>query len=51
MPGLHLGFGATFPEYTGASWSSRGQLIATNALGDVDLDGAPIIRSGRYIVS
>jgi len=51
MPGLHLGFGATFPETTGASWTARGQLLATNANSDVDLDGAPIIRSGRYILS
>ena len=50
MPGLHIGFGATFPEYTGASWNSRGQLMATSASSDVDLDGTPIIRSGRYIV-
>jgi aminopeptidase len=51
MPGLHLGFGATFPEYTGAAWNCRGQLVATGAASDVDLDGTPIIRSGRYIVS
>lgn len=51
MPGLHIGFGATFPEQTGASWTSRGQLVATCASGDVDLDGSPLLRSGRYIVS
>ncbi len=51
MPGLHIGFGATFPEHTGASWTSRGQLTATGASGDVDLDGSPLLRSGRYIVS
>ncbi len=51
MPGLHIGFGATFPEYTGATWNSRGQLLATSRSGDVDLDGTPIMRSGRYIVS
>jgi aminopeptidase len=51
MPGLHIGFGATFPEFTGATWTSRAQLLATSNAGDVDLDGTPIIRSGRYIVS
>ncbi len=51
MPGLHIGFGATFPEYTGATWNSRGQLLATSRSGDVDLDGVPIMRSGRYILS
>ena len=50
MPGLHIGFGATFPEHTGASWTSRGQLIASSAAGDVDLDATPLVRSGRYIV-
>lgn len=50
IPGLHLGFGATFPESTGASWTSRGQLVATSASGDVDLDGTPLLRSGRYMV-
>ncbi|MGH7281690.1 MAG: hypothetical protein ACRELY_09225 [Polyangiaceae bacterium] len=50
MPGLHIGFGATFPEHTGATWTSRGQLIASSASGDVDLDASPLVRSGRYIV-
>jgi leucyl aminopeptidase (aminopeptidase T) len=50
MPGLHLGFGATFPEQTGASWDAPTQLsmVATGA--DVDLDGSPLLRQGRYLV-
>ena len=51
LPGLHLAFGNTFPEQTGASWTARGQLTMTCANADVDLDGAPLLRSGRYMVA
>ena len=51
LPGLHVSFGTTLPEQTGASWSSRQQLAMTEAGADVDLDGAPLLRSGRYLVS
>lgn len=50
LPGLHLGFGATFPAQTGASWDSPSQLSFTSSGADVDLDGAPLLRSGRYLV-
>ena len=39
------------PEQTGASWSTRGQLPMTASLADVDLDGAPLLRAGRYMVT
>ncbi len=50
LPGLHLGFGATFPAQTGASWNAATQLSMTCVNGDVDLDGAPLLRSGRYVI-
>lgn len=50
LPGVHIGFGATFPEQTGATWDSPSQLSFTACGGDVDLDGAPLLRSGRYLV-
>jgi len=50
MPGLHLAFGATFKEQTGASWDATAQLSMSGTKGDVDLDGAPLLRSGRYLV-
>jgi aminopeptidase len=50
LPGLHLAFGATFKEQTGASWDASAQLMMCGARADVDLDGAPLLRSGRYLV-
>jgi aminopeptidase len=50
LPGLHLAFGATFKEQTGASWDAAAQLVMCGARADVDLDGAPLLRSGRYLV-
>jgi leucyl aminopeptidase (aminopeptidase T) len=51
IPGLHITFGSSVPEQTGASWSTRIQLPMTSAMGDVDLDGLPLMRSGRYMVT
>ena len=50
MPGLHLGFGATFPDQTGATWDAPTQMAVTATAGDVDLDGGPLLRNGRYLV-
>ncbi len=50
LPGLHLGLGSTFPEKTGAPSATRAQLSLTAASSDVDLDGAPLLRSGRYMI-
>jgi aminopeptidase len=49
MPGLTVGFGSTFREQTGASWDARTQITFTASHADVDLDGAPLLRHGRYI--
>jgi leucyl aminopeptidase (aminopeptidase T) len=51
LPGLHVNFGSTIPEQTMASWSSRTQLPMTGAAHDVDLDGLPLLRAGRYLVT
>ncbi|WP_394851148.1 hypothetical protein [Pendulispora rubella] len=50
LPGIHLGFGATYPEHTGATWSGRAQITAAASTSDVDLDGVPLVRSGRLLV-
>ncbi|GEM_PF-413205 len=50
LPGLHLGLGSTFPDKTGAPSTTRAQLSLTAAGSDVDLDGAPLLRSGRYMI-
>jgi aminopeptidase len=50
LPGLHITLGSTFPEVTGAPATTTAQLSLTSSGGDVDLDGAPLIRAGRYMV-
>ncbi len=49
MPGLHLMLGENYRDRTGATWTARGWLALTTAEGDVDLDGVPLIRRGRYV--
>ena len=51
MPGMHIGLGSTFADQTGASWNSRSQITFTCAQADVDIDGAPLLRRGRYIIT
>jgi leucyl aminopeptidase (aminopeptidase T) len=49
MPGLHVSLGNNYRERSGANWTARGQLAFTMASSDVDLDGLPLIRRGRYV--
>jgi leucyl aminopeptidase (aminopeptidase T) len=51
MPGLTLGFGDAFAEQTWAGLNISRQIRFTSAQADVDIDGAPVLRSGRYIIS
>jgi aminopeptidase len=51
MPGLTLGFGYSSSDQTGASSNASNQIKFTSAQADVDVDGVPVLRSGRYIVS
>lgn len=50
MPGLHLSFGKTYASETGAEWDSSAQVVAAQAFADIDLDGTPLLRAGRYLV-
>jgi leucyl aminopeptidase (aminopeptidase T) len=50
VPGLHLAFGATLADQTGAGWDAPTQLSMAGTQADVDLDGAPLLRQGRYLV-
>lgn len=50
MPGLHVAFGATLADQTGATWDAPTQLLLAAMNADVDLDGAPLLRQGRYLV-
>ena len=38
------------PAATGATWDSPTQMLCTATGSDVDLDGTPLLRSGRYLV-
>jgi leucyl aminopeptidase (aminopeptidase T) len=49
IPGVHLALGDPMPARTGATWSSHGQLAFAIAESDVDLDGQPLVRRGRYV--
>lgn len=50
LPGLHMSLGSTFSDATGAAPTTTAQLSLTSSGGDVDLDGAPLLRAGRYMV-
>ena len=49
LPGIHVALGEPFAAQSGATWSAHGQLAFAAASTDVDLDGAPLIRLGRYV--
>jgi aminopeptidase len=51
LPGLHISFGSVSPELTGATFQTRAHIMMTCAEADVDLDGAPLMRHGRYLVT
>lgn len=50
-PGLHLSFGSSLPELTGAPAGANAHFLASCAHADVDLDGTPLLRSGRFLPS
>lgn len=50
LPGIHLALGTTRSELTGASWDAREQLLLSAGRCDVDLDGAAVMRAGRYLL-
>jgi leucyl aminopeptidase (aminopeptidase T) len=50
LPGLHLSLGNTFPDMTGAEPGALSQLTMTTSGADLDLDGAQLLRAGRYLV-
>jgi len=51
LPGLHISLGSTFPEMTGAPSTTKAQISLTCAGSDVDLDGVPLLRNGRYMIA
>jgi aminopeptidase len=49
IPGVHLAFGNPYPEDTGATWTADTHLDIVSAGGDIDLDGQPLLRAGRFV--
>jgi hypothetical protein len=51
LPGLHIVFGQGIFDPPPAAFTTRAQLPMTGASADVDLDGAPLLRAGRYMIT
>lgn len=49
MPGFHLSLGHTAPEHTGAEHDSPVEVPLLIRRPDVDVDGTPVLRAGRYV--
>lgn len=50
LPGLHISLGSTYADVTGAPFTTSLYISLTSTGGDVDLDGAPLLRAGRYMI-
>ncbi|MBI5535868.1 MAG: hypothetical protein HY898_24325 [Deltaproteobacteria bacterium] len=50
LPGFHISLGMTFPQLTGASWSATNWIAFTSVNSDIEVDGAPILQGGRYLI-
>ena len=49
-PGLQIVFGWTNQTVTGATWSTQASLALAGSSGDLDVDGAALLRGGRYVL-
>lgn len=49
MPGFHVSLGHTRPEHTGASWSCPIEIPLLVRRADLDVDGTPVLRNGRFV--
>ncbi|MHB1006434.1 MAG: aminopeptidase [Chloroflexota bacterium] len=49
MPGIHVAFGNPYPRETGADWTSNVHVDIVSVGGDIALDGAPILRAGKFV--
>jgi leucyl aminopeptidase (aminopeptidase T) len=50
LPGLHISLGSTYADVTGAPFTTSLYISLTATGGDVDLDGTPLLRAGRYMI-
>jgi hypothetical protein len=49
IPGVHLSLGETFPQSTGATWTSKSWMAFTSVEHDADIDKTRVLRRGRYV--
>lgn len=49
IPGLHIAFGNPYPHETGADWSAKVHVDIVSVGGDIDLDGQPLLREGKFV--
>jgi len=50
LPSFHLSLGLTFPERTGATWSSSSWIAFTSVGADVWIDGTKVMGGGQFLV-
>lgn len=49
LPGLHIAFGDPYGHLTGADWQSDVHVDVIPFEVDVDVDGEPLLRAGRFV--
>lgn len=49
IPGVQLVFGWTNQKVTGASWTTVKSFCVNGSSGNLDVEGVPVLRSGRYL--
>jgi leucyl aminopeptidase (aminopeptidase T) len=49
LPGFHVVLGHPSPEHTGAEWDAAVEIPLLVRRADVDVDGTPVLRAGRYV--
>ena len=48
-PGVHVAFGNPYPEQAGATWRSSVHVDTIPTSCDIDVDGRPLMRAGRFL--
>ena len=51
IPGVHIAFGHPYSRYTGATWKSTTHIDVVGRRFDVEIDGTPIMRDGKYLTN
>ena len=48
-PGVHVAFGNPYPDETGATWRASVHVDTIPTDCDIDVDGRPLMRAGRFL--